>query len=311
MSETSNTTTMPTLQDIAKQGSHFLALSKKRQLGEEDIPKLWCPSLRAMLSHGKTFERGIFRNWDSNCVKTVRGTRYLTCGGKNYRTFPIVRHYSQSPTKTVNTTETNGLTLMVDRPNTSGCIPPQGAIIWGRSFPMIEEGEARTLTGNTVCRITPFGKKGMVGMHTLNQTCKFSNIRGGEFQRFLLAPNYLMSIRRAALTLRRLAGADPKSLELGYQAILNEFLRKLPELAKLAADQMGNLNRDDLSGQVNSFIRNLPEITLGKVKIKTCAELAYGPDPRTWITSIQTLEAEATDEANAKFFQDAWRELCQ
>lgn len=299
------------LTELLKEGTHFRTLARRRTIGAETLHKMWCPAMRALALQKKIYEEKIFEGWAGSAVREVAGGRYLVATrGKNTRAYPVLRYYRLANGRVTN--EVDSLGFLFDQPNQSGCIPPEGANILGKMYPVFEDGENRAITGNQMTRATPVGKKGVVMLHTMNQVCDLKMVRGGYFQRFTPAANFMMSVQRAAITLRRLGAGDPKSTEQGTQALAAELLRQMPQLAAIAADQLDRVataSEYSLQSMAETFSRALPLLRLEKVEVRVVHDRIGGPDPRTWILSIHSHSKDASEDENQKSFSDAWNLL--
>lgn len=299
---------------ILKEGTHFARLAR-RKIKPEEFLSLWNPPLRALAKCGVSYKTKMFFHWGEQAIQEMGGRKFLlTHKGKKEKILSLLRHY-KLPEKRNASGELCALTLCHEIPGESGTIPPNGMFLNGAVFnnPNITDESPATWGPNGQTHIRPLGKNGVVCLHSFHQTCLGREVTGEVFQRFLIGPSPQETVNRAALTLRALAGADPKTIEAGKAQLINIFgkgLRELAQESQASLEGVRNAKTTEDLKETCKFLGNyLPEIKLDGVCVEIVPEKAFGPDPRSWAISIRTTTKTSSPEENQAVFSQAWSNL--
>lgn len=293
---------------------------RKSGIAPEELFLLGSPSAYRLARLGLPWkgDSELFSYWGTYHVKEVQKRKFLVVerNGKP-KVLSVIRHYRLSSYGSGRGKgEENAMTLLHENPSKTNTVPPQGCPVGGSSagWPkLLDEEGVRTFAGNCQSRMTPIGKKGLCALHSHYQFCTPHEISGGIFQRYLTGPTPEGSIRRAALTLRKLAEADPKTTPDGEKGLLKRVCEDLKSTVECVMEDFatarGATEAETLYSGAHVVEESLPNIWVGQLMVSISPERAYGPNPKTWAVSISTGGAKSTAEENRNAFMDAWREL--
>lgn len=286
----------------------------------EELHLLGSASIHRLTSYNLPWQtRKMFEYWGNYHVKEIHRRKSLVVErNKKPRVLSLIRHYRLEEYQRAEKGEANAFTLLHEQPNKNNTIPPKGCGIGGPKnwCPVfLEEEVPRVFSANCQTRVTVLGRKGLAAMHSQYQLCPLAEVGGGIFQRFLLGPSPEGAIRRAAITIRKLAEADPKTSPIGEKTLVRTLCEEFNETAKASLEDIERAlaakTPDELVENAEALEETLPSLTLSGLTISVSPERAYGFNPNTWAVSLQTSDSKKSGVENQAAFTAAWKALVE
>jgi hypothetical protein len=279
---------------------------------------------------GKSLDSHPFSFWSEGSVINFKGTKYLRMKKLNKKTvnekpLPILRSYRDSQGHDTKKGEIHSFTLLFEKPNEHRVCSKECVVDWtGSTYfatPVIlsDEGDIAKFRGNSISQqnLTPLGKKGVIAFHTKQQYSILDEAAMGygiqeEFQRFFMAPTPESAVVRAAHTIRKLAGADPKTTNKGAEGLVELFRKKLTNLGQSFLHNTNYVKETEFVNNLKTTIQgfsNEPVLTIDldeeeTAKVSLCADLANGYTYQSCAVSLRFHHQLTQDE-----IQKIWQNL--